>query len=230
MSGKKKVFTLLILFFIFSFCKSSEVKNYTNLEMLYEDPLVYESWTFTRELYYNSTYVDNDKEICYFFSSNWKYENHNIYIEYIFATKNYKNLKINLYKVIINHDETVSKSYKHDNEGAWNVILFEKMNPQTKLSIDSVKLNQFNKMIDKWITKGQKYKMLKINEISFFEKINQIQQANAYICSVTLRKIDENQNNDSDDNNIINEDFLFEEEISSGIISIRHVIYRNPNI
>ena len=66
MSDTKKVFILLTLFFdLLLICKSSEVKEYTNLEMLYEDPLVYESWTFAREYYYNSPYVDNDKEICY---------------------------------------------------------------------------------------------------------------------------------------------------------------------
>ena len=229
MSSKKKVFILLILIYELFFCKSSSVKNYTNLDMIYEDPLVYESWTFTRELYNNSSYIDNDKEICYFLSSNWKYENRNVFIEYIFATKNYKNLKINLYKVIINHDETVSKSYKHDIEGAWNVILFEKMEPQTQLFIDSLKKAQFNKMIDKWINKGKKYKMIKINNISFFEKINQIQQSNAYICSASLEIIEEYQNID-DNNKIINEDFLIEEEISSGDISMRYVIYRNPNL
>ena len=229
MSSKKKVFTLLILVLELFFCKSSDIKNYTNFEMIYEDPLVYESWTFTRELYNNSSYIDNDKEICYFLSSNWKYENHNVFIEYIFATKNFKNLKINLYKVIINHDETVSKSYNHDIEGAWNVILFEKMEPQTQLFIDSLKITQFNKMIDKWINKGKKYKMMKINNISFFEKINQIKQSNAYICSVSLKIIDENQIID-DNNKIIIEDFLIEEEISSGDISMRYVIFRNPNL
>ena len=227
MSGTKKVFILLTLFFdLLLICKSSEVKEYTNLEMLYEDPLVYESWTFAREYYYNSPYVDNDKEICYFFSSNWKYENHNIYIEYVFATKNYKNLKINLYKMIINHNETESKSYNHDIEGAWKIILFEKMEPKQQLLMDDLKLNQFNKMIDKWITKGDKYKILKINNTSYFEKINQIQESNAYICSV-LMTLKENNNIDE---NVISEDFLIEEEISSGTMSLRHVIYRNPNI
>ena len=182
MSGSKKVFIILTLIFeLFSFCKLSEEKKYTNLEMLYEDPLVYESWTFTREYYKNSSYIDNDKEICYFLSSNWKYENKIIFIEYIFATKNYKTLKINLYKIIINHDETQFKSYKHDIEGAWEVIVFEKMEPQQKLLINDQRFSQFNKMVDKWITKGQKYKILKINDISYFEKINQIQESNAYI-------------------------------------------------
>ena len=228
MSGSKKVFIILTLIFeLFSFCKLSEEKKYTNLEMLYEDPLVYESWTFTREYYKNSSYIDNDKEICYFLSSNWKYENKIIFIEYIFATKNYKTLKINLYKIIINHDETQFKSYKHDIEGAWEVIVFEKMEPQQKLLINDQRFSQFNKMVDKWITKGQKYKILKINDISYFEKINQIQESNAYICSVSMILKDENQNNEN--NNIINEEFLFEEEISTGTISMRHVIYRNPN-
>ena len=187
MSGSKKVFIILTLIFeLFSFCKLSEEKKYTNLEMLYEDPLVYESWTFTREYYKNSSYIDNDKEICYFLSSNWKYENKIIFIEYIFATKNYKTLKINLYKIIINHDETQFKSYKHDIEGAWEVIVFEKMEPQQKLLINDQRFSQFNKMVDKWITKGQKYKILKINDISYFEKINQIQESNAYICSVSI--------------------------------------------
>lgn len=228
MSGSKKVFIILTLIFeLFSFCKLSEEKKYTNLEMLYEDPLVYESWTFTREYYKNSSYIDNDKEICYFLSSNWKYENKIIFIEYIFATKNYKTLKINLYKIIINHDETQFKSYKHDIEGAWEVIVFEKMEPQQKLLINDQRFSQFNKMVDKWITKGQKYKILKINDISYFEKINQIQESNAYICSVSMILKDENQNNEN--NNIINEEFLFEEEISTGTISMRYVIYRNPN-
>ena len=227
MSDKKKVLIFLILLFKLIFiCNSSETKKYTYLEMLYEDPLVFESWTFTLEYYKNSSYIDNDKEICYFLSSNWKYENHNVFIEYIFATKNYKTLKINLYKIIIKHDETLSKSYNHDIEGAWEVLLFEKMEPKSKLLADDLKFGQFNKMVDKWITKGDKYKILKINDISFFEKINQIQESNAYICTALLAL----KNNDDQNNDIISEDFLFEEEISSGDISIRHVIYRNPNI
>ena len=227
MSDKKKVLIFLILLFKLIFiCNSSETKKYTYLEMLYEDPLVFESWSFTLEYYKNSSYIDNDKEICYFLSSNWKYENHNVFIEYIFATKNYKNLKINLYKIIIKHDETLTKSYNHDIEGAWEVLLFEKMEPKSKLLADDKKFGQFNKMVDKWITKGDKYKILKINDISFFEKINQIQGSNAYICTALLTL----KNNNDENNDIISEDFLFEEEISSGDISIRHVIYRNPNI
>ena len=227
MQNSKKVFIILKLFFVlFYLCKSSEEVKYTNLEMLYEDPLYYESWTFTRELYKNSSFIDNDKEICYFLSANWKYENHNIFIEYIFATKNYKNLKINLYKIIINHDETVSKSYYHDVENAWKVIVFEKMIPQGKLYKNDERLTQFNKMVDKWITKGQKYKLLKVDNVSFFEKVNQVQESNVYICSATLSVKDENGN---DSGKYINEEFLFEEEISTGNINMRYVIYRNPN-
>ena len=227
MLNSKKVFIILKLFFIlFHLCKSSEEVKYTNLEMLYEDPLYYESWTFTRELYYNSSFIDNDKEICYFLSANWKYENRNIFIEYIFATKNYKTLKINLYKIIINHDETVSKSYYHEVENAWNVIVFEKMIPQGKLYMNDERLGQFNKMVDKWITKGQKYKLLKVEDVAFFEKVNQVQESNVYICSATLSVLDENGN---ESGKYINEEFLFEEEISTGDISMRYVIYRNPN-
>jgi hypothetical protein len=227
MAAKKEVLIILILIFVlFLFSESREV-NYTNLDMLYEDPLYYESWTFTRELYQNSSYIDNDKEICYFFSSNWKYENHNIFIEYIFATKNYKNLKINLYKVLINHNETESKSYKHDVEGAWKVLVFEKMEPQGKLLNNDERFSQFNKIVDKWISKGQKYKMMKVNDISFFEKINQVQELNAYICTVSLMTQNDDEKNED---NIITEDFLIEEEISSGTMYLRHVIYRNPNL
>ena len=227
MLNTKKVFIILKLFLVlFQLCKSSEGVKYTNLEMLYEDPLYYESWTFTRELYKNSSFIDNDKEICYFLSSNWKYENHNVFIEYIFATKNYKNLKINLYKIIINHDETVAKSYYHDVENAWKVIVFEKMIPQGKLYMNDERLVQLNKMVDKWITKGQKYKLLKVDNVSFFEKVNQVQESNVYICSATLAEKDENGN---ETGKYINEEFLFEEEISTGNINMRYVIYRNPN-
>ena len=227
MLNAKKVFIILKLFLVlFHICKSSEGAKYTNLEMLYEDPLYYESWTFTRELYKNSSFIDNDKEICYFLSANWKYENHNVFIEYIFATKNYKNLKINLYKIIINHDETVSKSYYHDVENAWKVIVFEKMIPQGKLYMNDERLVQMNKMVDKWITKGQKYKLLKVDNVSFFEKVNQVQESNVYICSATLAVKDENGN---ESGKYISEEFLFEEEISTGNISMRYVIYRNSN-
>ena len=227
MLNTKKVFIILKLFLVlFQICKSSEGVKYTNLEMLYEDPLYYESWTFTRELYKNSSFIDNDKEICYFLSANWKYENHNIFIEYIFATKNYKTLKINLYKIIINHDETISKSYYHDVENAWKVIVFEKMIPQGKLYMNDERLVQLNKMVDKWITKGQKYKLLKVDNVSFFEKVNQVQESNVYICSATLAEKDENGN---ETGKYISEEFLFEEEISTGNISMRYVIYRNPN-
>ena len=224
MLNSKKVIIILKLFFVlFQICKSSEGAEYTNLEMLYEDPLFYESWTFTRELYQNSSFIDNNKEICYFLSANWKYENHNIFIEYIIATKNYKNLKINLYKIIINHDETVSKSYNHDVENAWKVIVFEKMIPQGKLYKNDERLTQFNKMVDKWITKGQKYKLLKVDNVSFFEKVNQVQESNVYICSATLSVKDENGN---ESGKYITEEFLFEEKILTGSLSMRYVLYK----
>ena len=232
MSEKKKVFILLTLIFeLFLFCKSSEVK-YTNLEMLYEDPLYYESWTFTRELYKNSSFIENDNEICYFLSSNWKYEKRNIYIEFIFATKNYKTLKINLYKVLISHNETEYRSYDHDIPGAWKVLIFEKMEPQKKLLIDDKRFSQINKIVDKWISKGQKYKIKNIDSIFFFEKVNQVQESNEYICTASLlvqynNEYDEDKNDNT--GNIITEDFLIEEEISTGTMALRHVIFRNPN-
>ena len=224
MQNSKKVFIILKLFFVlFYLCKSSEEVKYTNLEMLYEDPLYYESWTFTRELYKNSSFIDNDKEICYFLSANWKYENHNIFIEYIFATKNYKNLKINLYKIIINHDETVSKSYNHDVENAWKVIVFEKMIPQGQLDEKGGKVMLINKMLGRRINNGQKYSLLKVDNVSIFEKINQVQESNAYICSATLSVKDENGN---ESGKYITEEFLFEEKILTGSLSMRYVLYK----
>ena len=226
MSSQRKVFILFIFICkLFFFSESSEVKNYTHLEMIYEDPLVYESWTFTREFYQNSSYIDNDKEICYFLSSNYKYENHNIFIEYIFATKNYKTLGINLYKIIINHNGTEFKSYNHDIDGAWKVLIFEKIDPHQKLLTSDKRFSQFNKIVDKWITKGDKYELLKINNISLFEKVSQIQESNIYICTALLRHKNNNENNES----TISEQFLIEEDISSGTMSMRYVIYRNPN-
>ena len=140
-------------------------------------------------------------------------------------------MKINLYKIIINHNETESKSYKYGEEGAWKVLLFEKMDSNQNLLIDDQRFGQFSKMIDKWITKGDKYKILKIKDISFFEKINQVQESNAYICSVFLTLKENNEVNISENsNNIISEDFLIEEDISTGEMSMRYVIYRNPNI
>ena len=95
--------------------------------MLKEDPLVSESLSFVREFFYNSSYVNNGKEIPNFFSSNWKYENHGMYVENIFSIKNYQNLKINFFNIIINHNETESKSFKHDIEGTWKILIFEKI-------------------------------------------------------------------------------------------------------
>ena len=224
MQNSKKVFIILKLFFVlFNLCKSSGEVKYTNLEMLYEDPLYYESWTFTRELYQKSSFIDNDKEICYFLSANWKYENHNIFIEYIFATKNYKNLKINLYKIIINHDETVSKSYNHDVENAWKVIAFEKMIPQGQLDVKGGKVMLINKMLGRRINNGQKYSLLKVDNVSIFEKINQVQESNAYICSATLSVKDKNGN---ESGKYITEEFLFEEKILTGSLSMRYVLYK----
>ena len=88
------------------------------------------------------------------------------------------------------------------------------------------RLVQMNKMVDKWITKGTKYKLLKVDNVSFFEKVNQVQESNVYICSATLAVKDENGN---ESGKYISEEFLFEEEISTGNISMRYVIYRNPN-
>ena len=101
------------------------------------------------------------------------------------------------------------------------------MEPQRKLLNNDERFSQFNKIVDKWISKGQKYKMMKVNDISFFEKINQVQELNAYICTVSLMTQNDDEKNED---NIITEDFLIEEEISSGTMYLRHVIYRNPNL
>ena len=230
MSSEKKVInilTIIITLFIYSYPISIEPKNYSNLEMLYEDPLVFETWEFTREFYKRSEYIENDKEICNFLSSNWKYEDHHIFIEYIFATKNYSTRKINLYKIILLHDETKFKSYKHDIEGAWAVILFEKMKPDNDLLINDERVDDLKELIEGYINKGEKYKLDKINEVLYFEKVNQIQESNMYICNVRLNsKNDKNDNNDD----IINEEFLIEENIPSKRKTLRYIVHRNPNI
>ena len=66
---------------------------------------------------------------------------------------------------------------------------------------------------------------MKINNISLFEKVSQIQESNIYICTALLRHKNNNENNES----TISEQFLIEEDISSGTMSMRYVIYRNPN-
>ena len=231
MSSEKKVInilTIIITLFIYSYPISIEPKKYSNLEMLYEDPLVFETWEFTREFYKRSEYIENDKEICNFLSSNWKYEDHHIFIEYIFATKNYLTRKINLYKIILLHDETKFKSYKHDIEGAWVVILFEKMKPDNALLINDETVGDLKELIEGYINKGEKYKLDKINEVLYFEKVNQIQESNMYICNVRL-----NLKNDKNDNNIddiISEEFLVEEDIPSKRKTLRYIVHRNPNI
>ena len=228
MASEKKViniFMIILTFLFYCNSTSSETKKYTNLEILYEDPLVFETLEFTREFYRQSEYIENDKEIWYFLSSNWKYEEHNIFIEYIFATKNYLTRKINLYKILLQHDETKFKSYKHDIEGAWNIILFEKMKPDSVLSIDEEINEDIKQLIINYINKGKKYLFTKINEIFYFEKVNQIQESNIYICSVSL-----NLKNDINNDEINHEEFLIEEDISSGRKSLRYIVHRNPNI
>ena len=68
---------------------------------------------------------------------------------------------------------------------------------------------------------------MKINNVLYFEKINQAQEINAYICWVLLMK---KWNDNIDDENAFSEDYLIEEEISSGIMSISLVAYKNPNL
>ena len=230
MDSEKKVIrilTIILTLFSYSYQNSNEEKNYENLEMLHEDPLVFETLEFTREFFKQSEYNENDKEICNFLSSNWKYENHHIFIEYIFATKNYLTRKIHLYKILLHHDETKFKSYKHNIEGAWNIILFEKMKPDKELLITDEKIKDLKGLIQNYINKGEKYDIEKINEVIYFEKVNQIHDSNLYICSVdlSLRKGKREKKNI-----IINEEYLIEEDIISGKKSLSYIAYRNPNI
>ena len=82
-------------------------------------------------------------------------------------------------------------------------------------------------LIEGYINKGEKYKLDKINEVLYFEKVNQIQESNMYICNVRLNlKNDKNDNNDD----IINEEFLVEEDIPSKRKTLRYIVHRNPNI
>ena len=227
MTSEKKVIYILmiILASIYPFnSRRIEPKKFSNLEMLYEDPLVFETLEFTREFYRQSEYIENDKEICNFLSANWKYEEHQIFIEYIFATKNYVTRNIKLFKIIISHDETKFKSYKHDIKGAWNIILFEKMKPDKLLLMKDERIEEIKQIIENYIKRGEKYIIEKINDIVFFEKVNQIKEINEYICSVSLSL------KDGSNNDIIKDEFLIEEDISSGKKAFRYVIYRNPNI
>ena len=227
MASEKKVIYILmiILALIYPFnSRRIEPKKFSNLEMLYEDPLVFETLEFTREFYRQSEYIENNKEICNFLSANWKYEEHQIFIEYIFATKNYVTRNIKLFKIIISHDETKFKSYKHDIKGAWNIILFEKMKPDKLLLMKDERIEEIKQIIENYIKRGEKYIIEKINDIVFFEKVNQIKENNEYICSVSL-SLKGGSNND-----IIKDEFLIEEDISSDKKSFRYVIYRNPNI
>ena len=63
----------------------------------------------------------------------------------------------------------------------------------------------------------------------YFEKINQIRESNAYICSVALSLINTIKTNYNYEE-IINEEFLIEEDVNSGKKSLRYVIYRNANL
>ena len=82
-------------------------------------------------------------------------------------------------------------------------------------------------LIEGYINKGEKYKLDKINEVLYFEKVNQIQESNMHICNVRL-----NSKNDKNDNidDIINEEFLVEEDIPSKRKTLRYIVHRNPNI
>ena len=102
---------------------------------------------------------------------------------------------------------------------------FEKMKPDKLLLINDERNEEIKQIIEKYIKRGEKYKIEKINDVVYFEKVNQIQESNLYICSVSLSLKDSNNNND-----LINEEFLIEEDIPSGKKSFRYVIYRNPNI
>ena len=62
----------------------------------------------------------------------------------------------------------------------------------------------------------------------YFEKINQIRESNAYICSVALSLINPIQTNNNYEEII--EEFLIEEDVNTGKKSLRYVIYRNPNL
>ena len=234
MSTEKKVInilTIILTLFYYFVSNSSEQKKYSNLDMIYEDPLVFETWTFTREFYKQSEYIENDKEICNFLSSNWKYEDNNIFIEYIFATKNYETRKINLYKIILLHDEKKFKYYKHDIEGAWNIIFFEKMKPDSLILINDERFKDIKELIQDYINKGQKYILEKMNDVVYFEKVNQIQESNMYICSVSLSLKNElNTNDEKNNNEVTHEEFLIEEDISSGKKSLRYIAHRNPKI
>ena len=99
------------------------------------------------------------------------------------------------------------------------------MKPDKLLLINDERNEEIKQIIEKYIKRGEKYKIEKINDVVYFEKVNQIQESNLYICSVSLSLKDSNNNN-----HLINEEFLIEEDIPSGKKSFRYVIYRNPNI
>ena len=221
------ILTIIITLFIYSYQYSSDQKNYENLEMLHEDPLVFETLEFTREIYKQSEYIENDKEICNFLSSNWKYEAPHIFIEYIFATKNCQTKEIHLYKILLHHDESEFKGYKHNIEGAWDIVLFKKMKPDSELLINDERIEDLKQLIQNYINKSDNYNLEKINEVIYFEKVNQIHESNIYICSVDLSLKKEKSNNNKD---IFHEEYLIEEDIPSGKKFLRYIIHRNPNI
>jgi hypothetical protein len=103
------------------------------------------------------------------------------------------------------------------------------MKPDGLILTNDERFLDVKKLIDIHINKGQRYKIEKINDLIYFEKINQIRESNVYICSVDLSLINTIQTNNNYEK-IINEEFLIEEDVNSGKKSLRYVIYRNPNL
>ena len=102
------------------------------------------------------------------------------------------------------------------------------MKPDNELLINDERIKDLKQLIQNYINKGDNYNLEKINEVIYFEKVNQIHESNIYICSVDLSLKKEKSNNNNKD--IFNEEYLIEEDIPSGKKFLRYIIHRNPNI
>ena len=216
---EKQIIISFIFFLGLNLIMSTDIENnYSKIEYDLEDPLISESWTMVKSFYLESSFSMSEKDICVPITVNYKYENHSIFTEYIFATKNAESLKISLYECIIVYNYPDGKSYDYKIKDAWNLLEL-KILENNEIELEEEKFTIINEKITNWLTKSSKYNAYKISRIRSYEKVNKIKDTNLYICSVE----ESIENYGEVDSNGVVEEFLLQEDAESNGIFLRYV-------
>ena len=218
---KKQIVITFIFFSGLNIILSDSIENkYTKIEYNLEDPLINESWAMVKSFYLESSFSMSEKDVCTPISVNYKYENHSVFTEYIFATKNAQSLNISLYECIVIYNYPNDSTYDYKFKDSWKLLELNLL-INNDIELEEEKFRIIKEKITNRLAISSQYNVYKISGIRSYEKVNKVQDTNLYVCSVYL-----NIENFGKPIGVgVTEEFLLREDVESNAIFLIYVPY-----